>query len=139
VTYLDALQTTLAAEHAALFVGGYLGAQTSASADPTLYEALRTSYDVHRARRDELTRFVLAEGDEPVAAAASYDLPGVVTGDSAAIRGEALRVERACGTTYGYLVASTPGEQRSWAVGALLDSARRELALGGSPRPSPGR
>ncbi|WP_167736666.1 DUF4439 domain-containing protein [Nocardioides sp. 1609] len=139
MTYLDALQTTLAAEHATLFVGGYLGAQTSASADPTLYEALRTSYDVHRARRDELTAFVVAEGGEPVAAEASYDLPGVVTGDSAAIRAEALRVEQACGTTYGYLVANAPSEQRRWAVDVLVDSARRELALGGSPRPSPGR
>ncbi|WP_340539356.1 DUF4439 domain-containing protein [Nocardioides sp. GXZ039] len=139
MTYLDGLQATLEAEYAAVFVVGYLGAQTSASADPKLDELLRTTFAVHRTRRDELSAAILAEGAEPIAAAPSYDLPTVGTGDSAAIRAEALRLEKACGATYGYLVASAPSAKRSWAVDALLDSALRELALGGPPRANPGR
>jgi hypothetical protein len=142
VTYIDALQKTLAAEHAALFVVGYLGAQTSQSGSPDLYAALRDSYDTHRARRDELiglVGLVGEQGAEPVAAAASYELPEVAIDDDAALGAAALQVERACGATYGFLVASATGGARGWAIGAVLDSALRELALGGRPRDFPGR
>ncbi len=44
----DALQTALAAEHAAVFVFGALGGQTSQSADPTLYAAVTDGYVTHR-------------------------------------------------------------------------------------------
>lgn len=139
MTYLDALQTTLAGEHAALFVVGYLGAQTSQSGSPDLYTALRDSYDTHRARRDELSALVVAQGADPVAAAASYDLPQVRIDDPASLAAAALAVERACGTTYGFLVANATGEARGRAIDALIDSALRETALGGEPRTYPGR
>ncbi len=137
MTYLDALQTTLAAEHAAVFVLGYLGAQTSSSTQPQLYASVRDAYDVHRSRRDQLVTRVLDAGGEPVPAAASYELDPVVDGSE--VPGRVLRVERGCGATYGFLVASSPGDQRRWAVDALLDSATRELAFGGRPRTFPGR
>lgn len=136
---VDALQASLAGEHAALFVVGYLGAQTSQSGTPELYDALRESYDTHRDRRDELVAMVRDAGAEPVAAAPSYDLPEVRLDDPGAIAAAALAVERACGATYGFAVASTTGAQRGWAVEALLDSATRELGLGGRPRDFPGR
>ena len=139
MTYLDALQTTLAGEHAALFVVGYLGAQTSQSGSPQLYAALRESYDAHRTRRDDLVGMVGAQGAEPVAAAASYDLPRVRIDDPGSLAQAGLAVERACGATYGFLVASATGDARGWAVDAVLDSALRELALGGGPRDFPGR
>lgn len=139
MTYLDALQTTLAGEHAALFVVGYLGAQTSESASPALYTTLRDSYSEHRERRDRLEELVRAAGREPVAAAVSYDLPVVRPGDTASVVAAALDVERACGVTYGFLVANAPGEGRGWVIEALLGSALREVALGGRPRDFPGR
>lgn len=139
MTYLDALQATLAAEHAAIFVVGYVGAQTSASGSPDLYAALRDSYATHRDRRDQLEGLVRDAGGKPVPAAASYDLPVVRPDDAGSLAAAALDVERACGATYGYLVANATGEQRAWAVGAVLDSAVRELALGGAPRDFPGR
>lgn len=139
MTYLDALQTTLAAEHAAVFVVGYLGAQTSASADPRLYATLLEAYDVHRTRRDDLVARVVDAGGEPVAAEASYVLADVTAGGRTAILQRGLRLERDCGATYGYLAASSPSDERGWAVDALIDSALRELALGGRPRANPGR
>ncbi|WP_170286095.1 ferritin-like domain-containing protein [Nocardioides rubriscoriae] len=139
MSYLDALQTTLAAEHAALFVVGYVGAQTSQSGAPRLYDALRESYTTHRDRRDQLVELVGEAGGEPVAAAASYDLPAVRPDETASLSAAALAVEQACGATYGFLVASATGSQRTWAIDAVLDSAVRELALGGSPRAFPGR
>jgi hypothetical protein len=139
VTYVDALQTTLAGEHAALFVVGFLGAQTSQSGSPQLYATLRDSYDGHRERRDLLEHRVRAEGAEPVAAAASYELPDVRPDDPRTVAAAGLAVERACGATYGFLVANATGTARAWAIDAVLDSARRELAVGGRPRTFPGR
>lgn len=52
MTVLDALQTTLAAEHAAVHLYGVLGAQTSASATPDLFAAVSDAYAAHRGRRD---------------------------------------------------------------------------------------
>lgn len=139
MTYVDALQTALAAEHAAVFVVGYLGAQTSESATPQLYAAFRDTLDTHRDRRDRLATLLRDAGADPVAAAASYELPQVVTNDVDSLQAAGVAIERACGATYGFLVASTPADRRAWAVQAVLDSALRELDLGGDPRPFPGR
>ncbi|GAA5148351.1 hypothetical protein GCM10023340_22120 [Nocardioides marinquilinus] len=141
MSYRDALQTALAAEHAAVWVLGYLGAQTSASAEPTLYGLLQEAYSVHRDRRDLLEALVRDDGGDPVAAAPAYDVTDV---DAAAdpvraVRSRALRLERDCGAAYGFVVANAPGERRGAALEALLDSALRELAFGGSPRRYPGR
>ena len=40
-TEVDALQTTLAAEHAAVYVYGLLGSRTSQTAEPELYLSTR--------------------------------------------------------------------------------------------------
>jgi hypothetical protein len=138
VTYLDALQDTLAAEQAAVFVIGYLGAQTSQSAEPELAALLRDAYGAHRARRDDLVARVRDVDGEPVAAAASYDIADV-QGQPARVRRQALQVERSCAATYGFLVASSPTAERRFAVDTLIEVALREIALGGRPRPLPGR
>jgi hypothetical protein len=66
----DALQTALAAEHAAVFVYGALGGQTSQTDDPTLYAEITDAYLTHRDRRDELTSMVVDQGGywQPLAA-----------------------------------------------------------------------
>ena len=112
---LDALQTTLAAEHA----------------------AVSAAYGEHRARRDLLTRNVADLGGTPVAAEASYDLPAAL-GTAPAVSRAALALEVSCASTYAFLVASTVGPRRRWAATALRDAAVRELGFGGVPAPLPG-
>ena len=53
---VEALQTALAGEHAALWVYGVLGGQTSRSATPSLFREVTAGYQAHRGRRDQLVR-----------------------------------------------------------------------------------
>lgn len=134
---IDALQTTLAAEHAAVFVYGALGGRTSATETPVLHDAISAAYAAHRARRDLLTRTIVDLEAEPVAAEAAYDLPGPLD-TPRQVEAAALEVERAAASTYAFLVASTVDERRRWAITALNDTAVRELAFRGTPETFPG-
>lgn len=133
----EALQVALAAEHAAVFVYGALGGQSSRSASPALFDAVTAAYVVHRERRDALTAMISAGGADPVAAQPGYQVPEEL-GSPAAIAAEALRLEQAAASTYAYLIGSTTGEDRGWAVAALADAAVRGLAFGGEPERFPG-
>ncbi len=137
VSPVDALQTTLAAEHAAVYVFGALGGRAAALPAPTLKADLATAYDVHVARRDQLRVMLTGVGAVPVAAEAAYALPpDLTTADRLTAR--ALGVERACVATYASLVAATVGGDRAWAVDALIAGAASELGFGGTPEPLPG-
>lgn len=139
---VEVLQDVLAGEHAAVYVYGVLGARTSQSATPDLYLTLRGAYDVHRARRDDLTGRLAAEGVTPVAGATAYEVPAGletsegVTGEG--VTGAALALERSCAEGYAAAVAGTTGERRAWAIDALNDAAVRELGLRGTPEMFPG-
>lgn len=137
-TDLDAVQQTLAGEHAAVHTYGVLGGR-AADLEPASFRSdLATAYDVHVARRDDLRRLVTALGGDPVAAEPSYRLPSGLT-TRTAISAEALRTEGACVEQYGALVAAVgPGVARRWAVTALGQSALTTLAFGGSPQALPG-
>lgn len=132
-----ALQTTLAAEHAAIYVLGVLGARTSQSAEPELFATITDTYAAHRGRRDHLARTVTDLGEQPVAAEVAYDVRGDL-GTPAAVARRALRLERDCAATYAFLVASTSDEVRAWALRALQMTAVRELAFRGTPEMFPG-
>jgi hypothetical protein len=134
---LDALQRTLAGEHAALYVYGVLGARSSQSATPALFTAVSAAYAEHRARRDVLTRDLRDRGAEPVASAATYQLPRRLATPEA-VTAAALGLERRCAETYAYLVANSTGARRRWAVTALNEAAVRELAFRGTPETFPG-
>lgn len=134
---VGALQTTLAAEHAAVYVLGVLGAQTSQSTSPSLFTSLSDSYATHRGRRDHLTRTVTDLGVAPVATEPAYDVPADLSTPGTVTR-RALELERSCSATYAYLVGSTTGELRAWAVRALQVTAVRELVFGGTPEMLPG-
>lgn len=134
---LSALQETLAAEHAAVYVYGVLGGQTSRSQSPALYAAISSAYSVHRARRDLITRVVTDLDGTPVAAAPAYDVPARLDSPDAVTR-TARDLEDGCAATYAALVASTAGERRRWAVEALNDAAVRVLAFRGTPEMLPG-
>jgi len=132
-----ALQTTLAAEHAAVFVYGALGGQTSQSRTPELYAAVTAAYAAHRARRDDLTARLRAGGVTPVAAEPGYRLPDDL-GTPEAITARAGELEEAAASTYAYLVASSTGDTRAWAIDALLDAAVRAVGFGARPDRLPG-
>jgi len=137
MTTLRALQVALAGEHAALYVYGVLGAQTSASGTPQLYAAVSDAYATHRDRRDHLTGLVLQEGGTPVASDPAYEIPRRL-GSASAVARAALGLERRSAATYAWLVANTVRDQRRWAITALSDTAVRELGFRGSPEIFPG-
>ncbi len=137
-TGVESLQQTLAAEHAAIYVLAALGGRASSLPPPSpLRAALDAAYDAHVARRDELRSMISAAGDDPVAAETAYRLPRPLTSRTQ-IAAEALRVERACVTTYAALVAATVDAERRWAIDALVTTAVGELSFGGGPEPLPG-
>jgi len=134
---VEALQTTLAAEHAAVWVYGLLGGRTSASATPDLYRAVSTAYAAHRGLRDQLVRTLTDRGETPVAAEPAYEVGGP-TNTPAAVAALALETEQACAATYSWLVANTASDERRWAIRALNEAAVRELAFRGTPEMFPG-
>lgn len=133
----EPLQVALAAEHAAVFVYAALGAQTSRTAAPALHARLTRAYVVHRNRRDRLSALLAAAGADPVAAEPGYALPADL-GTVAAVTTRARELEEAAASTYAFVVASTTGAARTWAVEALVDAAVRGLGFGARPERLPG-
>jgi len=128
------LRTALASEHAAVYLFAAFISRTSPG---SLADALRASYDFHRAARDALAERLAALGDTaPPGAAPAYDLPAL--GTSAAISAAALAVERKATVGYGDLVAGTTGTDRTQAIAWLSATAVRELPFGGAPSTLPG-
>lgn len=137
MTVLDALQVTLGDEHAALYTYGVLGARTSQSATPALYDAISSAYRRHRARRDQLRVLVQEAGGEPVAAAAAYELDGRLLG-AAQVQAAALATEESSVLVLTALVAQSVGAVRQWALGEATWSATWQLELGGTAQTWPG-
>jgi hypothetical protein len=137
VTELEALQTTLEAEHAAVYVYGLVGSRTSQTAEAPLYDALRSAYETHRQRRDTLVGEIAGLGATPEPAATAYAVPtGLDTTDGR--YAAALALERGCALTYAALVGATAGDRRSEAIDWLNDAAARELSFRGTPEIFPG-
>ena len=134
---LDALQRVLATEHAAVWVLGSVGAATSMSATPDLFERLSGAHESHRARRDLLAAALLAQGAEPVQSEAAYVVPEDLSSPAAAAEA-AVRVERSSATAWAFLVASSTGATRRWAAQALTSVAVSAVGLGGDSEPLPG-
>jgi len=137
VTALDALQSTLADEHAAIYAYGVLGARTSQSASPTLYAALTTAYRQHRARRDQLRVLIAEAGGEPVVAEPAYELEGRLL-KPLGIAVAALELEQDSTVTLAALVAQAAGTVREWALTEAIWSSTWQLELGGVPETWPG-
>lgn len=137
MTPMQALQATLAAEHAAVYVLGLVGGRLPVSELPDLSQRVRSSYTLHRGRRDRLVAMVRAAGADPVPAELSYD-PATPARTSAQLRRAALSVEQRCAAVYADMVGATAGANRQWALDALHDAAVRALGFGGSPEPFPG-
>lgn len=130
---LAAVQEALAAEHAAVYGYGVVGARV---ADGRREEA-RQAYAAHRARRDALSRTVRGLGGEPAVAAPAYALPFAVPDPAAAVRLATELEERLAGV-YGDMVRATTGRLRHEAAVALREAAVRAVRWRGGSVPFPG-
>lgn len=137
MTPLDALQLTLAAEHAAVHVLGLVGGRVPVSSRPELADQVRSAYTLHRGRRDQLLAMVREADETPVAAEVSYD-PATPARTPAQLRGAAREVELRCAAVYADMVGGTSGASRQWALDALEDAAVRALGFGTDPEAFPG-
>lgn len=133
----EALQTTLAAEHATVYVYGVVGGRVSSSTEPELWRQVRTCYTLHRGRRDQLVAMVRATGAEPVPAEVGYELPSPAM-TAAELRRAARVTEERCAAVYADMVGSTARAARQWALDALEDAAVRSLGFGAAAEPFPG-
>ena len=135
-TELDALQATLAAEHAAVYVLGLIGSRTSESAEAELYVALRAAYEAHRDSRDTLIGEIAALGETPSPAAAAYTAPRGWTRPTVGTRPR-WRWSRPARPRTAPWCGATSGTRRAEAIGLLNDAAVRELSFRGIPEYSP--
>lgn len=134
-TLRSALRSALASEHAAIYLLAAFSSRTSPGA---LADALRESYDFHRAARDILTERLAALGDAaPPGAAPAYELPQGL-GTAAGVRAAALAVEQTSTARYGDLVAATAGSDRARSIRWMAATAVRQLRFGGTPADLPG-
>jgi uncharacterized protein DUF4439 len=116
----DGLATALAAEYAAIFGYGVVGAHlTKADQD-----AARQAETAHRNRRDALlVRLVQAKQEPPVAAPA-YLLPFEVTDRASAVR-LAIALEERTARVWRQTLSISTGDERKLSLDALTDCAVR--------------
>jgi hypothetical protein len=129
----EALQQCVAAEHAAIWAYGIVGAHLEAD----LREQARATWDAHRARRDRAA-LLLRDRDAPVPASEpAYTLPFAVT-EPVAARRLAADVENAVAAAYADLVLAAEGDLRAFAARSLQDAAVRAIRWGGTSEAFPG-
>nr|WP_033220703.1 ferritin-like domain-containing protein [Kitasatospora phosalacinea] len=126
------MQTALAAEHAAVYGYGVVGAFLPAGPQR---EDARGAYAAHQARRDGWQRLLTAGGASPTAAAAGYRLPFQVKDAPTAAR-LAAHLETQLTAAYADL-AATPA-LRAQAAAALRESALRAAHWGADLPALPG-
>ncbi|MEV7419721.1 ferritin-like domain-containing protein [Streptomyces sp. NPDC089919] len=130
---LDAAQAALAAEHAAVYGYGVVGARAAGDRQAQAREA----YAAHHARRDALARTVRALGGAPRPAEAAYALPAPVRTPADAERLAALMEDRIAGA-YSDLVRVASGPLRREAAAELTRAAVRAARWRGGGVAFPG-
>ncbi|MEU9036687.1 DUF4439 domain-containing protein [Streptomyces sp. NPDC048352] len=130
---LRAAQAALAAEHAAAYGYGVIGARVA----PARAAEAREAYGGHLARRDRLTRTVRELGGAPQAAEAAYALPFELRTPDDTERLAAEIEDRVAGA-YSDLVRSADGQLRREAADALSAAAVRAARWRGTGVAFPG-
>ncbi|MFI1258826.1 ferritin-like domain-containing protein [Streptomyces netropsis] len=130
---LEAAQAALAAEHAAVYGYGIVGARVGEARQTEAREA----HDAHRARRDAMWRSVRSLGGTPEAASAAYALPFPVPDEGAAVR-LAAELESRLAAVYADLVRAATGARRREAAAALREAAVRAVRWRGGSVAFPG-
>ncbi|MBA3233263.1 MAG: DUF4439 domain-containing protein [Propionibacteriales bacterium] len=121
----DALQASLAAEHAAVFGYGVVGGRIVGVAPASFWQGLAVaSYDAHRDLRDRLVTTISRLGGTPVSAEPAYDLPTRVD-NLRSCQQLARMVESRCAAVHAAAVAVTVPARRSLVAKALSESAVR--------------
>jgi hypothetical protein len=130
---LSALQGALAAEHAAIYGYGIVGAMLAGGPQ----SKARACWVAHQEARDSLEAMLAKLGATPVAASPVYRLPFAVTGQASAVR---LAVVLEDGVVRAYLgvVAVLNPTLRSFGALAMQPSANRAAAWRGSTVAFPG-
>ena len=130
---ITALQDALAAEHAAVYGYGVVGAMLAGT---ELTDA-RADWTVHQYARDTLVSMLTKLGATPVAASPAYMLPFAVTNAQSAVR-LAVTVENGVTRAYLGLVATSNPALRAFAAQAMQASANRAAAWSGTTVAFPG-
>ena len=128
-----ALQGALAAEHAAVYGYGVVGAALAG----TEQADARSDWTAHQVARDNLVTMVTKLGATPVAASPAYRLPFAVTNANLA---KELAATLEDGVTRAYLamVAVTDPTLRAFAAQAMQTSANRAFSWRGTTVAFPG-
>jgi hypothetical protein len=117
---MTALAKALAAEHAAVYAYGVVGAKTMG----TLRTRASAAFDAHRARRDQLRALLVRRGETPPEPAPTYPLPFEVGSPSDAVRLATL-IEDRITAAYLELAADPDVTLRRMAALAMQESATR--------------
>ena len=128
-----ALQSALAAEHAAVYGYGIVGANLTGSRQA----AAMTNWVAHRVARDTLEAMIRSRGSEPVPAAVAYRLPVTVRTGGQAVSLAVLLEDRVA-TAYLGLVALSDITVRQFGALQVRAAALRAAAWRGSTVPFPG-
>jgi hypothetical protein len=129
----QALQGALAAEHAAVYGYGVVGAMLAGGGQADA----RADWTAHQVGRDTLEGMLIKLGATPVAASPAYALPFAVTSEKSAAR-LAATLEQGVTRAYLGLVAVSDQALRAFAARAMQASANRALAWSGSTVAFPG-
>ncbi len=133
VSGIGALQAALAAEHAAVYGYGVVGAMLTGAARASA----RADWTAHQVARDTLAAMLTQADATPVAASPAYRLPFPVTGAASAKR---LAADLEEGVTQAYLglVAVNDPALRTFGAKAMQTSANRAVAWRGTTVAFPG-
>ncbi|MGD0242136.1 MAG: ferritin-like domain-containing protein [Streptosporangiaceae bacterium] len=130
---VPALQAALAAEDAAIFGYGVVGAHLTGSSQT----AAGQDWTGHNQARDTLTAMISGLGATPTAAQASYQLPFRVR-DTASATALAAHLEDGVTRAYLALVAVSDQGLRRYGAMAMQQAAQRAAFWRGSTQPFPG-
>jgi hypothetical protein len=129
----SALQAALAAEHAAIYGYGVVGAYLTGP----LEQAAQRDWAAHQVARDTLESRLASLGAQPVAAQDAYRLPFPVRGGRAAVSLAAFLEDRVA-TAYLGLVALDDPSLRAWGARQVRESAVRATSWSGRTTAFPG-
>jgi hypothetical protein len=134
-----ALQTCLAAEHAAVYAYAVIGGRLTGFTPPaSVVDEADGAYEWHRAQRDSLDALIRQAGASPTAAEPAYTLP--VTPDRVAQCQRLARyLENRCCDAYAYGVSLATDAVRATLAHALGECAVRAALWGARLDPFPGR
>jgi Domain of unknown function (DUF4439) len=130
---IAALQAALAAEHAAVYGYGVVGALMQGNDQ----DIAMSYWTLHQDARDTLTEMIIKLGATPVAASAAYALPFAVD-DAASARRLAVYLEDGATRAYLGIVAVSDTRLRAFGALAMQEPANRATAWSGQTTAFPG-